>query len=317
METLKITFERFCEYVLEKVSERLTFPAFEGAICELIKTKKVNEDVTQICVTLAFEPHFGLNITLDHYYAFYLQGMPLCDIINQMVATLVNSSLDVPKLDDSIFELESVKESVLPKLINAELNASYLEDKAWYEPIEGLAVVFILPVAKMDECRGIITLKKSDVDCMGVSVDTLKEWAISNIKKNYFFGRIGDLMRQKLVAEGFDIDAPQIKESLEDLDAHPMWAITNSEIIDGAAAILNNDVLDEAYEEIGGDLVIIPSSIHEMLIVPVSVAENTPMGVDLMVQMVNSNCLTPDMFLSNDVYGYSKGKGLSIYKKAA
>jgi hypothetical protein len=80
----------------------------------------------------------------------------------------------------------------------------------------------------------------------------------------------------------------------------PLTAITNEESMYGASVILYPDFMEKAYEEAGEDFFVLPSSIHEVLIVPKSKAE--PEDLARIVRDVNENVVAPDEVLSYNVF---------------
>ena len=91
------------------------------------------------------------------------------------------------------------------------------------------------------------------------------------------------------------------QEAIEDL----MFVLTNSLRSFGAACILYDGMLDKISEEIGENFYILPSSIHEMIIVPES---NSPSREHLneMITEVNQTQVDEEEFLSECVYYYDR-----------
>lgn len=70
----------------------------------------------------------------------------------------------------------------------------------------------------------------------------------------------------------------------------------------GAAVLLNRDAMQKASDAIGGDLFILPSSIHEVLLV--SSVGLRPEELEGLVQSMNRSEVRPEEVLSNHVYRY-------------
>lgn len=85
----------------------------------------------------------------------------------------------------------------------------------------------------------------------------------------------------------------------------PMYVVTNKKGISGAALLVYTDVFKTLADTLDSDLYILPSSIHEILVVPVS---NIYSKNDLrqMVSDVNSNEVLPAEKLSDNVYIYKR-----------
>ena len=88
-------------------------------------------------------------------------------------------------------------------------------------------------------------------------------------------------------------------------DYIPMYLLTNRLKIYGASVILYENLLEKIAEELDSSYIVIPSSVHEVLIVPVP--NNDEIEIyNNMVQEVNATQLPKDEILSDHAYYYSK-----------
>ena len=81
-----------------------------------------------------------------------------------------------------------------------------------------------------------------------------------------------------------------------------MFVLTNDTKVNGAAAILNDDNRQEIAEKVG-DFYMLPSSIHETLIIPKDAGMEFK-ELEQMVQEVNQTQVAPGERLSDHVYEY-------------
>lgn len=81
-----------------------------------------------------------------------------------------------------------------------------------------------------------------------------------------------------------------------------LYILCTPQAVSGAAVLLNRDAMQKASDAIGGDLFILPSSIHEVLLV--SSAGLRPEELEGLVQSVNRSEVRPEEILSNRVYRY-------------
>ena len=89
-----------------------------------------------------------------------------------------------------------------------------------------------------------------------------------------------------------------------------MFVLTNELKLNGAAAILDTDLMLEIFEKIG-EFYILPSSIHEVLIVPMS--SNIHVSeLKAMVKEVNDTQVSPEDRLSYSIYYYNPVDGFCI-----
>ncbi|MBR5177590.1 MAG: hypothetical protein IKW90_02160 [Lachnospiraceae bacterium] len=82
-----------------------------------------------------------------------------------------------------------------------------------------------------------------------------------------------------------------------------MFVLTSDDKMYGAKQLLNTERMDDIAGQLGGDFVVLPSSVHESIILP------NAAGIDRgelegIVQSVNSTVLEAQDFLSDNVYCY-------------
>lgn len=84
-----------------------------------------------------------------------------------------------------------------------------------------------------------------------------------------------------------------------------MLVISNQSKVYGAAHILDNDILKKCAEIENADLVILPSSVYECILVPVSKNTNIR-DMTNMVKEINATQLQAEEVLSDHPYIYSR-----------
>ena len=95
-----------------------------------------------------------------------------------------------------------------------------------------------------------------------------------------------------------------LPEGLAGDDEGELLVITNSRNNRGASAVCCPGVLEEAARRVGGDFYLLPSSIHEMICLPVSAAPEVPGQLADMVREINRTVLTEEEYLADSAYRY-------------
>lgn len=85
----------------------------------------------------------------------------------------------------------------------------------------------------------------------------------------------------------------------------PMFVLSNTGNHNGAAAVCYKDILERFSQKVDDDLVIIPSSIHETMLLPLQ-KSNSIEDLREIVYDSNRTMLEPSEFLSDNVYLYSR-----------
>ncbi len=91
-----------------------------------------------------------------------------------------------------------------------------------------------------------------------------------------------------------------------------MYVLTGSNMAagNGSNVMLSSETLNKAREELGGDIVLLPSSRHEIIALPIS-DDMDPNALRQIVREVNTYSVAPEDFLSDNLYRYD-GHGISI-----
>ena len=84
-----------------------------------------------------------------------------------------------------------------------------------------------------------------------------------------------------------------------------MYVCTNASKINGAGVILYENLLKDFAQKVGADFYILPSSVHETLLIPVSDQFDVE-TLKAMVCEVNMTQVAPEEQLSDQVYLYSR-----------
>lgn len=88
---------------------------------------------------------------------------------------------------------------------------------------------------------------------------------------------------------------------LEHQDDMKMYVLTNSEQHLGSGLIVHNKILRHILDEIGEDIYVLPSSLHELIIIPSSVVDDET-HLTKMVHEINQTTVETKDRLSDDVY---------------
>lgn len=241
-------------------------------------------------------------IYLNPYYDKYLNGMSMEDIIEDIIETYYENK-PAEDFDISLFkDWDKAKKRIVMKLINTKQNEELLEDVPSV-PFYDLSIVFCVAVCDFMNEFATILIHNQHLSLWDITQEELYEIAMENTPKllPYLFKNMEDIL-----VEAADVNFPKEME---------MYVLTNKTKINGAVAITYKGLLEEIAEKLDDNFYIIPSSIHEVLIIPwKSVKEEyTLKDFAEMIEDVNETQLTDDEVLSNHVYFYNKADGIIFY----
>lgn len=116
---------------------------------------------------------------------------------------------------------------------------------------------------------------------------------------------VAHMLAKMYFDEPGDVKAGSL-EHLEDVDPNAMmYVLTNSNQVNGAVYMCDEEVMSLIAEKLGSDLIVIPSSIHETIILK----ETENMSVrelNAMVEAVNAEAVNPQERLGNFVYRFDR-----------
>lgn len=240
-------------------------------------------------------------IDLDRLYRLFENGTLnigdcVWDIYNSRKA--LNSPEDVEQFAKNLSEWEYVKDDVYPILLSTEENSELLE-RIVSTPMLDLSIIYVIRGKIFGDTVGV-KVSKGLLERYGISSERLHRQAMINMEKDgYEFLELEDLIKSM---------APErVKSEDRDGEDKPeIYILTNSAKSYGAAGILNKELLQEFAGD--RDFFILPSSIHEMLFVPVDGEWNQDF-YDGMVSEVNRTQVDVEEKLTNHSYYYDSAVG--------
>lgn len=288
-----LTYEEFKDTVVSQIKDYL--PAdFSNATVSINSVLKNNSLKLDGLSIRRENESICPNIYLNQFYDDYSDGRALEDILLDIARIRQKHSGPVNLDVSTITDFDAVKDKINIKLINSEQNAEYLKGKP-HTDIADLSAIYYIDLGT-DEC-GSMTTVISDylLSQYGISVEELHQTAISNMESNARFCSLFEVLSE-LMSDNVPTEALC---SADDM----MFVLSNQNKINGASMLLCPTVMDNIAEKVGKDFSLLPSSIHEALIVP----DRPDMEVDslaAMVREVNATQVAKDEQLSDHVYRY-------------
>lgn len=297
----------------------MKYEEFEARVLETVRAKVPNDMEVTSCKRqknnglvkngLLFRISGGnveQNVYLDDSYIRYETGQCTIDNVVQEVLKSVSfgdSFIEGLNFDPKNFE--SLKDRVAMKLINTEMNQTFLEEVPYFKFYD-LSIVFYLLMNVVEEGTGTVQINNQNLDIWGVSKKELLETAINNSKTllpAQFF------TMQHAIEKMLQMTVDRVEENLlEDMDEDKkdvMYVLTNRTRNLGAACIVYPHVMERIGEIIKEDFYILPSSLHELIIVPDSRSLELS-EMNAMVQEINVTQVEPEEVLGNHAYFYNR-----------
>lgn len=260
----------------------------------------------------------GLNIAptiyLEEYYKDYGNGRNFYKVCDDIIAAYENAHSDEIPDVGFMCEYSSVKARLFCRVVNFEKNEKLLKSVPYVECMD-LAIVFYVKL-KIGKQSGSVLIRNEHFKIWNVELGQMYRDALNNNSKflEPKIYSIEDVLIEMLGNRSDDESGEVIRmlsecQTLEGNGA--MYVLTNCEKYYGAAGILDEKILADFAEKIRADFFILPSSIHELILVPDN-GHMTSESLRDMVAEVNSTQVSCDEVLSDCVYIYSRLLGKVI-----
>lgn len=287
-----MTFEEFREYIEEHILEGWK----EDFQISVHKVCKNNGVVLHGLNIRAPEEMAAPTIYLEDYYAYYLKGEDLEEILGRIREEYVWAVSKMEALDFDTMHYGYVRDHIIYRLVNYEKNREILEECPHIR-LHDLAITFRW-LAHSDEI-GISTalITKRELENWNVTASELLVAAQENTERLF----PAQIMTMPEMMQQFGLPFPISNEEFS------LYIMTNRQKVNGATVLLYDDILKDFAREKESDFYILPSSIHEVLLVPEAEVPE-PSALKGMVRDANETVVSLGDILSDSVYYYDRGK---------
>ena len=291
-------FTNFTTLVQREVEKR----AGENYRVKLNDVMKNNGVVLRGITLMQDDSNISPTIYLNPYYDAYENGdTTLGTVIDEVIDTYernkINRSIDMK----FFLNYETVRSRIIVKLINTEKNRELLRDVP-YIPFHDLSIVFQCLVSEERFGNASILIHNVHLQLWKVNARELYECALENtpLLQGYELADMDTVLEEMKALGGID------DEEIEDMQQEvPMYVLSNKSRINGASCILYKDILKDFAMVVDKDLYVLPSSIHEVILLP---SDGTQESEQLkeMVREINQSQVEKEEVLSDSVYYYRR-----------
>ncbi len=265
-------------------------------------------------------------IYIREFYEDYKEGRDLDDICEEIFDTYkrgLDRFKDEIDMEDFL-DFDKVRDQIFFKLINQEMNDVLLKDVPWRSYLD-LGVVYYVSVSS-DDCTATVLIHNEHLKNWGLTERDLYEVAYENTleKRKASILNMNDIIKDMVIERitgSTDILAEDVEyagkteDEIEEMVEEEidkikrqkpmeMFVLTNDIKTNGAICMMYPNILNDFAKERDEDLFIIPSSVHEVILVPKK--KGSAKRLNEILNDVNKNSLDPIEILSNRVYSYNR-----------
>ena len=296
-----MTYKEFKHQLLTELKER--FPS--GTSITIQQISHNNNHMEEALTILEPGVNISPTIYLEPYFRQLKKEVPISSIITQ-IYSYYQEHRSTHSIDTSFFTcFENIRPRIVYKLVHQEKNKELLKEVPWI-PYLDLAIVFYCLLSKSPTENASVLIRNEHLCYWNVSTKDLLSLAQKNTP--FLLSSCCDSLAELLLPA---LEQLPMREQIDTKSAFastslvPMYVLTNQQRFLGACCILYDDVLKEIAERLDCDLYILPSSIHEVILMPVTVTESV-LALSQMVCDINQSEVSAEEVLSDHIYRYHR-----------
>lgn len=284
-----MNYNEFIESVKRLLTEKLS-SSYEIVLKKVVK----NNDVYRYGIS-AFPKGRGDGkkvsriVYLEDFYEEYNneQNGNLENIANELCCVLTDFTS--PGFNEADYvDINKVKDRIIFELVNYEKNEKRLSDRPFIK-IMDLAVIFAFVATDLGKDFGVVHITNEMAKQFGLNKEEI--WNIAKINTP-----------RLLKADIMPMSSFIPNENLYD-EEEEMYILCNSKKTSGAGVILYDKILEELSSKLESDLYILPSSIHETIVIRAD-EDKDVYALQEMVKNINNTVVSTEDILSDKVYHY-------------
>lgn len=321
-----MVFQEFLQKIKETIKQQM--PNYYKV--EIIKITKNNNQILEGIVISNKSDWIGQNIYLNTYYQDYLQGRETDSIVNEIINLHIQAYGNISSEPIEILKVGQMDNKVTYRLVNYEMNSERLKTMP-HKEICDLAKIYYIIVESDSNGTASIAITNDLIKQWDYSIEKLDK--IAEMNTPHLFPPTIKTMNQILFEmlksnseESYKHSSHEAIEMFENLNQvfynplpksneSEMYVLSNINNLNGASAMIYPNVLHDFAVSHQSNLYILPSSIHESILIPIN-QRLTKESLRQMVIEVNQTQVAPEEVLSNEVYYYDyKNDEVSIAKE--
>lgn len=325
--------EKMYQHFLEDIVKNVRAHVPKGTIVQVRKLMRNNGCVAEGLEIRSHDTDMSPAIYLRQYFDAFRNGADIQDLSEKIIGIYLESCRKIPFAPDFFNCYSNLSGRIVYKIINYYKNQELLQNIPHMRVLD-LAVVYYC-LADREASWTSFAISNDNLLMWGIPEEKLFREAAVNTPKllppkiSPLREVLSDMMDGEMETagqtdeKGGNAKGKQLYQKdgqvqmVKEADGPEIYVLTNEAKIQGAACMLYENVLQDFAEKRGSDLVILPSSVHEVLLVPARAYGGLVNGrpyravvrdFNNMVASVNETEVAPDEVLSNHIYIYDRAK---------
>ena len=293
---------------VEKVAENLKAVMPDSMQDIVVTTRQVEKLQGESYYGISVQPkqsNIGVSLDLNGVFEKVEEGMSF-GVALQSIGVKVSEALsNHPDIHLSeLMNYEAMKEKLMVQVVPTAGNETMLTGTPHVNH-EDMSMIYRFVMDSNEHGIASILVTNEMLENYGISAEKLHADAMKNAPEHFPFSVRS---MQEVLAEMMGIEPDMMP-----MEEIPMYVATCNQGVNGAGCIFYPEFMEQASERLSGDFFILPSSVHEVLLLP----ERGDMSfreLEEMVQSVNEEEVAPKDRLSGTVYHYDSQD--KVFEKA-
>lgn len=283
------------EFVL-KAQEDLA-AAMPGKVITRESVDKLQGESYEVLAVRQEGSNLAVMLNMDEMYDALINGVGYNQVLSEMINLVEGNPSEISQEKIvALSDYSQMKDTLMVELVGWEQNAEMLENIPHYD-MENLSLVYRFNVSDQLGDVGVggtVLVRNDHLESYGITKEQLHHDAMENAvnREPYEIRSISSVLEE---GSGIPLAEPE--------GAPFLMVATNTSKIYGAAVIAYPDFMEKAAETLQGDFYILPSSIHEVVLLK----DDGNMDyrvMEALVSEVNEKEIIPQEQLSNRAYHY-------------
>lgn len=301
--------KEFYDEIINAIREEIPEEIRDMMEVDIREFVKANDTVLHGVVIKGPEQDIVLTIYIEDCIKQLPEDFATKDLAEAIISLYQVGMREAPAVESLSLEFDDIKDKLVVQLAEVDRNRDRLKEFA-YKPLDNGMVMLAYVVVQEDE-RGSMrfAVTKDIVEGQNYDIDKMFETAMKNNEPVLVDTK--DVIFTEVVKEVQNLFDKETNDKLP----HSMYTLTNSSTNLGAAALYYPDVQKRIADMLQNSYFVLPSSIHEVMILPCSVNDN-PEFLRKMVKEANETVVNPQEVLSDRVFVYDREKERLVEPKA-
>ena len=314
-----MNYEEFLRYIEENMKEVLLGTEYIGEEEQEEEQDEKNYDITIHRVvknngivldglTIRKEgEQVSPNIYLNTYFEGYQMGKPI-SVIMEEIAFRYRKLTEETRLEVSdITDFNAVKDKIVIRLVNYDKNRELLKTCPHKRYLD-LAITFRYVVSK--DVIGIASsiVSNTEFELWQVELEELYHLALFNTMREFPWkmDSLVKVITESIRKQEGNVLPESFLQELEEMEnGVSMYVLTNDHCVNGATCMLYDNVLRNFAKVQDCNIFVLPSSIHEVMLVPEN-TETEPEFLEELVMEANQSAVGLIDLLSDHIYYYDR-----------